>query len=129
MNTSEPTTGEIVRALREDCSLLDDNTDKFVAADRLESQERSIEEAAKLNEKQANTIASLTARAESAERERDAAVEEMRDCCQFCVGYEKEENEPPCDTCFNARTFEPNDFERTKNWQWRGLQPQDGGAE
>ena len=87
MNTNEPTTGEIVRALREDCSLLDDNTDKFVAADRLESQERAIAERdayiellKKREEALENdainfemNLSEMTARAESAERERDAA--------------------------------------------------------
>lgn len=62
---NEPTTGEIVRALREDCNVLDYNADKFAAADRLESQEK--------------TIATLTARAESAERERDDYKQELKD--------------------------------------------------
>ena len=112
--TNEPTTGEIVRALRccadvnsicgDACPAhLDEAGCRTVlmqnAADCLESQERSIEEAAKLNEKQANAIAELheqiaeqndeiqmardgiddtvkilTARAEQAEKERDAAI-------------------------------------------------------
>ena len=73
MNTNEPTTGEIVRALREDCSLLDDNTDKFVAADRLESQERELSGIT-------GELERMTARAESAERERDAVVR-----CSECI--------------------------------------------
>ena len=86
MTTSEPTTGEIVSALRncpncDDCLRKDQKCyrNDHDAADRLESQERSIEEAAKLNEKQANTIAALTARAESAERERDDYKQELKD--------------------------------------------------
>ena len=84
MTTSEPTTakdanalttGEIVRALRV-CDVgrcIDCNIDekypcenlKTYAADRLKSQEQ--------------TIATLTARAEQAERERDAAIKELTD--------------------------------------------------
>ena len=45
--------------------------------------------------------------------------------CQFCGGYDREEDEEPCNTCTNARTFEPDDVERTDNWEYRGL-PQDG---
>ena len=114
--TNEPTTGEIVRALRDAPNYNGmagtTTTVEDVAADRLESQDR--------------TIADLTARAEKAEAERDAAKAYMQDNCQYCVGYEREADEPPCSTCYNARTFEPNDVQRTKNWKWRGLQPQDG---
>ena len=81
MNTNEPTTGEIVRALREDCNVLDYNVDKFAAADRLEIQEREIEELkseAIVNAlDNAERIANLTDRAESAERERDAAIKAL----------------------------------------------------
>ena len=75
MTTSEPTTGEIVRALRV-CDVgrcIDCNIDekypcenlKTYAADRLKSQEQ--------------TIAALTARAEQAEQDRDLAIKALAD--------------------------------------------------
>lgn len=110
-----PTTREIVRALRDAPNYNGmagtTTTVEDIAADRLESQEA--------------TIAALTARAEKAEAREKAIIESMRDRCEFCVGYELEENDDPCNTCYNARTFEPDDIPRTKNWTWRGL-PQDG---
>ena len=102
MTTSEPTTGEIVRALRV-CDVgrcIDCNLDekypcenlKTYAADRLESQEQ--------------TIAALTARAEQAERERDAAVEHVHDAifgtnhsCFYCTMDN-------CDGCTNSTVKE-----------------------
>ena len=66
MTTGEPTTGEIVRALRDAPNYNGmagtTTTVEDIAADRLESQEQ--------------TIAALTALAEQAERERDTAVAE-----------------------------------------------------
>ena len=119
--TSEPTTGEIVKMLRtiENAAqvVLDGgfgtrdgendivyrtrrNTAKF-AADRLESQEQ--------------TISALTARAEQAERERDAAVEHVHDAifgtnhsCFYCTM----EN---CDGCTNSTVKE--------HFKYRGLLP------
>ena len=99
------------------------------AADRLESQEREIEELkseAIVNAlENAERIANLTARAEQAEAREKAIIESLRDKCEFCIGYELEESDDPCSTCYNARTFEPDDIPRTKNWTWCGL-PQDG---
>jgi hypothetical protein len=64
MTTGEPTTGEIVRALRDAPNYNGmagtTTTVEDIAADRLESQEQ--------------TIAALTARAEQSERERDALI-------------------------------------------------------
>ena len=154
MNTNEPTTGEIVRALRsvvdvENCNdgvcfsnLKYLRTVIYNAADRLESQERSIEEAAKLNEKQANAIAelheqiaekndeiqmacdgaedtikTLTARAESAERERDAFIDKIRGRCAECKHEHLYSYVEPCESCHNANGH--------PNWEWRGL-PQEG---
>ena len=91
--TNEPTTGEIVRALR--CSADDDSFCKkcqygyalgsaFLcdrgrmnqnASDRLESQDR--------------TIAELTARAEQAEKERDAAVERLNNAMRGVEGIKR----------------------------------------
>ena len=137
--TNEPTTGEIVRALREDCSLLDDNTDKFAAADRLESQERELSGitgelerfrtfheryAEQTSKKYIDDICALTARAESAEAERDAAKRDIEEImamhglevftmCAFCAM-------PDDDTCFIV-----GDSKKCKA-KWRGLQPQEG---
>ena len=98
MTTNEPTTGEIVRALRcvadatecKDCRykypvgnviLCDHEQMNGNAADRLESQEHEIEELkadAFVNAlENAERIAELTARAESAECERDAAIKAL----------------------------------------------------
>ena len=99
MTTSEPTTGEIVRALRE---VVSDPMFRIheiakrcrVAADRLESQERELSglsgKLEKLREfheryaeqtstKYVNDILALTARAEQAEKERDEAADQDGD--------------------------------------------------
>lgn len=119
MTTSEPTTGEVVRALRcvaddtecKDCRykypvgnviLCDHEQMNGNAADRLESQEREIAELTASRDRMTDAVAELTmkvgeltARAEQAERERDAAVadcerllfasRDMRTCylCKF----------------------------------------------
>lgn len=57
------------------------------------------------------------ARAEQAEKERDAAIDEMRDYCQFCYCCGKEGEEEPCNTCENV-THDG----RKSNWKWRGQQ-------
>ena len=132
MTTSEPTTGEIVRALRfcyesEEIECYECpcrvsggaylcHMDKL--ADRFESQERELSGIS-------GELKAMTARAEQAEAREKAAIERMRGSCQFCIGYEREEDEEPCNTCTNARTFEPDDVERTDNWEYRGL-PQEG---
>ena len=97
---NEPSTAEIVRALRGEAGILIHFTCDD-AADRLESQER--------------TIADLTARAESAERERDAAIKELEvieqdGLCSIC----KFESTIPLMECMENCVF-----------KWRGL-PQEG---
>ena len=123
MTTSEPTTGEIVRALRciadnaecKDCRykypvgnviLCDHEQMNENAADRLESQEQ--------------TIAALTARAEQAEKERDAlisSIERLRtkkiELCSIC------EFEDLIACCHK------NHCDGYQLFKWRGL-PQDG---
>lgn len=155
MTTSEPTTGEIVRALR--CSADDDSFCKkcqygyalgsaFLcdrgrmnqnASDRLESQERTIAEkdaeieklksdrcmilgaVTETNVCVGNLIERLTARAESAERERDSAVAYMkRFGCLTCEGQGTIGANEPCWGCRDK-----------SNWKMRGLQPQDGVKE
>ena len=122
--TNEPTTGEIVRALREDCSLLDDNTDKFAAADRLESLEEEKKISRYLIEMQSNVITELTARAESAEAREKAMVDYLRGYCQFCERDDCMDGEPPCCDCENVT----HDGRECK-WELRGLLPQDGEKE
>ena len=82
--TNGPTTGEIVSALRncpncDDCLRKDQKCyrNDHDAADRLESQEQ--------------TISALTARAESAERERDAAYQKGFEAGEE---FERSLNEP-----------------------------------
>ena len=116
MTTNEPTTGEIVRALRcvaddtecKDCRykypvgnviLCDHEQMNENAADRLESQERDLETLRAFHERYAEqtskqyvvAVCGLTARAEQAERERDAAVADLdvlKDSgfCTSCIG-------------------------------------------
>ena len=118
------------------------------AADRLESQEVTIAELEgtiktyKWNACQADKtirsitkdIAALTARAESAERERDAAIADMKlivdavreehcdETCCFACKFD-------CDTSINDSGeygSECPGFDRDDCFEWRGL-PQDGG--
>ena len=134
MTTSEPTTGEIVRALRycadvnsvcgDACPAhLDEAGCRTVLmqndADSLESQERENERVK--GEMFANAleaserIANLTARAESAERERDELVDLIPHTCNTCYFQSKNLlNEEPCVSC---RIY--------SKWTWRGL-PQEG---
>lgn len=119
--TNDPTTGEIVRALGNPETLDQESLYYWskVAADRLESQEK--------------TIAALTARAEKAERERDAAVADMKlivdavreeyideTCCFAC----KYDFDTSCDES-GCCPGECPGFESNDCFEWRGL-PQDG---
>ena len=154
MEQNEPTTGEIVSALR-NCPNCDDCLRKYQkcyrndhdAADRLESQEREIErlkeeleqmeEAATVlhaaNETHWTYIKELTARAEQAERERDAAKADMKlivdavrethcdETCCFACKYD-------FDTSINDSgelNGECPGFDRDDCFEWRGL-PQEG---
>jgi len=82
MTTSEPTTGEIAGAIRvcenklecDVCPMRDKPCGDLytLAADRLESQERELVRIT-------DELTALTARAEQAERERDAAIKELTD--------------------------------------------------
>ena len=80
MTTSEPTTGEIVRALRKGGCFYGLSR---LAADRLESQERKIADIENFHKEMLKDhkahVAALTARAEQAEKERDAANERVTD--------------------------------------------------
>ena len=107
---SEIATGKLVIWMRLQAKRItpDGNSTSIMlsaAADRLESQEQ--------------TIAALTARAEQAERERDAAKAYMkRFGCLTCEGQGTVGLNEPCWGCRDK-----------SNWKMRGLQPQDGGAE
>ena len=106
MTTSEPTTGELIEQLH-----TFDNVDAVTItiakaallfiADRLESQEATID--------------ALTARAERAEKERDAAIKDIEmvmidNICYGCISYKNGE----CSRCDNRCVP-----------KWRGL-PQEG---
>ena len=126
MTTSKPTTGEIVRALRycadvnsicgDACPAhLDEAGCRTVlmknAADLLEGYKRVVVD-------KDRTIAELTARAESAERERDAAKAYMkRFGCLTCEGQGTIGLNEPCWGCRDK-----------SNWKMRGL-PQEGDVE
>lgn len=126
MTTSEPTTGELIEALRcdgvikpcegcffafqiENCSAMGCRTDDMfgLAADRLESQEQ--------------TIAALTARAEQAEAREKAAVKDL-------AIYGKNAH-----TCKHSNDCQSTDTTHEschdcELWAYRG-QPQDGDGE
>ena len=141
MERNEPSTAEIVQALR--CSADDDSFCKkcqygyalgsaFLcdkgrmngnAADRLEQLERDLEAfkafheryAEQTSKKYVDDICALTARAESAERERDAAIKELEvieqdGLCSIC----KFESTIPLMECMENCVF-----------KWRG-KPKEG---
>lgn len=155
--TNEPTTGEIVRALRDcfernvngtcmkcefagtkgkyaidadECGYGCETNLAKHAIDRLESQAKQIAEltaAIKMQSdlcrecaaltviEQKAEIDALTARAESAERERDELVDLIPHTCNTCYFQSKNLlNEEPCVSC---RIY--------SKWTWRGL-PQEG---
>ena len=108
MERSEPTTEEIMRWLMGPMSGDFPETAKIVA-DRIKSQQRTIAD------KDAK-IADLTARAEQAERERDAAIKFIR-TSDWCAGCENMKN-LHCD--FMKECANPHDL-----YKLRG-QPQEG---
>ena len=131
MNQSEPTTGEIVEVLRENGDVFFGETEITCdqIADRLESQERDIETlrafheryAEQTSKKYVEDICALTARAEQAERERDAAIKDITRLCTRCKHWTCPNDDEPCLSCLNAESGNPN-------WTWRGL-PQEGEKE
>ena len=140
LNRGEPTTGNIAKALRvcfektcacSECPFEHESCGDIeqLAADRLESQEREIErlkeeleqmeEAATVlhaaNETHWTYIKELTARAEKAERERDAAKAYMkRFGCLTCNGQGTLALNHTCGSCRDK-----------SKWEMRGL-PQEG---
>ena len=148
---NEPTTGEIVRALRcvaeatkcKDCRykypvgnviLCDHEQMNGNAADRLESQERTIAEMDAyielLKEREGAlendainfemNLSEMTARAESAERERDAAVNDL-------MFFGKNVHTCRAGKVCNMAEIDHSVCIDCKMWTWRG-QPQDGGG-
>ena len=102
MEQNEPTTGEIVRALIESYDEREHGTAteayKSIVIRALTDQQRQIAE--------------LTARAESAERERDAAIADLKFLDR-------------CKTCFHAKTrhligSECKTCKALSNFKWRG---------
>lgn len=55
------------------------------------------------------------------EAERDAAVEDMHGRCPSCKYYDKDPKEEPCASCSSG-------YGNMDNWQWRGVQREDGNA-
>ena len=126
---SEPTTGEIIGQLNEiiynvsaayimtemPVRVASAVTPIVIARDRLESQEQSNERLTTALAEVTMKVGELTARAEQAERERDAAVEHVHDAifgtnhsCFYCTM----EN---CDGCTNRTVKE--------HFKYRGLLP------
>lgn len=60
------------------------------------------------------------ARAEKAEKERDAAVEQLRGLCSACKHYTPYHNDGPCATCTHeVACFAPE--KATDKWEWVGV--------
>ena len=131
MNTSEPTTTEIRRFLQGLASevgmLPISKRFLLTAADRIESQEQKIAEVTASRDRMTDAVAELkmkvgelTARAEQAERERDAAIKDTR--CGGCTNCKYHHYLPTvqrhekCNTCRDR-----------SNYEWRGL-PQEGNG-
>ena len=115
LNNVAPTTGEIVRALRCDGdanNCVDCRYATYETATILCDQEQNVRDAADRLESQEQTISALTARAERAERERDALLTDFstieRDgLCEVCsFGDSSQISKEDCmkDCCFNYRT-------------------------
>jgi len=121
MTTSETTTTEIRRYLQGLAYEIGipPMSKQFLltAADRLESQEATIDELEDECGKLKMTIDLLTARAEQAERERDAFIDKIRGRCSECKNEHLHSYVEPCATCHNTNGY--------PKWEWSGL-PQDG---
>lgn len=126
--TNQSTTNDIIVVLKMIVQYLESFTmDKMsrdvmsAAADRLESQAEENEINRHLIEMQSNVITELTARAESAERERDAAIDAIADIKEngFCGS---------CKGC-NAPYVGQEKITFCYGWKWRGLQPQEGAKQ
>ena len=81
------------------------------ASDRLESQERKITEIENFHKEMLKDhkaqVAALTARAEQAERERDAAFDLLQDMrgCDECKHLARTWREEPCNRCCMEYSF------------------------
>ena len=66
----------------------------------------------------ADLIESLSAQLEQVTRERDVAVEALRDtaCCSDCKNYATQMDSEPCKTCLMCPS------QSKPNWQWRGVE-------
>ena len=66
----------------------------------------------------AKIIESLSAQLEQVTREREAAVEALRDtaCCADCKNYATQIDSEPCKTCLMCPS------QSKPNWQWRGVE-------
>ena len=126
MTTSEPTTGEIVRAFRGAGVYGITTALELKIIDRLESQERELVRIT-------DELTALTARAEQAEAREKAAVADMKlivdavreeysdeTCCFAC----KYDIDTSCDEC-GCCPGECPGFESNDCFEWRGL-PQEG---
>ena len=133
--TNQSTTNDIIVVLKMIVQYLESFTmDKMsrdvmsAAADRLESQEEEKKISRYLIEMQSNVITELTARAESAEKERDAAIADLQKFrgrkCDGCF-YAMKENKSALSPCRDCQSPISNYGD---GWKWRG-QPQEGDAE
>ena len=68
----------------------------------------------------ANLIESLSAQLDQVTRERDAAMEDLKDTgmlCVYCLHEKKSIYEEPCNKCSRV-----NADAKRNNWQWRGVE-------
>lgn len=92
-------------------------TDLLARAEAAEARCETLEKMVK--EYQDTIVPGYRERAEKAERERDAAVEQLHGVCSACVHYTPYHNDGPCATCTHeVACFVPE--KATDKWKWRG---------
>ena len=143
MTTSEPTTGEIVRALRCAQKVHAESAVYGLAADRLESQERDLETLRAFHERYAEqtskqyvvAVCGLTARAEQAEKERDDIQKNLARRIMKHLSENLLDSTFVCEICEYNLTNSPKcrscgtDFQYGENFELKHTlrgQPQDG---
>jgi hypothetical protein len=100
-------------------------TDALALIQQLEADKQQLEgmltHMNQLRDAAAGRALKMEERVHQLEAERDAAVEEMHGHCSSCKDYDKDPKEEPCVSCYSG-------YGNMDNWQWRGVQKEDGNA-
>lgn len=64
-------------------------------------------------------VADAEARAEKAEKERDAAIQQLHGYCPACKNYTPNHCEGPCARC-KHEYYQYRDTDSLDNWEWKG---------